>query len=133
MNFRESPSCSTKNFAKFCMKTKKAQIVAFIHVRLCMPKNDKHKRPTPQTGCCPWPYDQRPTKSRYDKLKHTAKRHTCVSVRLVLILLKFAHFTWRARAKTLLLFKNNIKKSEKNINVYKKKCFFEKIKKIAIL
>ena len=25
-----------------------------------LPQCDKHKRPTPQTGCCPWPYDQEP-------------------------------------------------------------------------
>ena len=49
-----------------------------------LPLSDKHKRPTPQKGCCPWPYDQRPTVKSVQQTEVRQKRHTCVSVRLVL-------------------------------------------------
>ncbi len=39
-----------------------------------MPMHDKRKRPTPQKGCCPWSIQPKPDlKSRYSKLKYTAK------------------------------------------------------------
>ena len=38
-------------------------------------------------------YNQSPAlKDWYSKLRYTAKRHTCVSVRLVLVQVKFADF-----------------------------------------
>ena len=49
-----------------------------------LPQTDKHKRPTPQKGCCPWPYDQRPTIKSVQQTEVRQNRHTCVSVRLVL-------------------------------------------------
>lgn len=43
--------------------------------------------------------------NRYDKLKHVAKRHACVSVRLVLLYVKFADFRARTRAKLYFALK----------------------------
>jgi len=43
------------------MDTKKgADRCVYLYGALDMPQCDKRKRPTPQTGCCPWSYDQRP-------------------------------------------------------------------------
>ena len=73
-----------------------------------MPVQDKHKRPTPQKGCC-----------LYSKLRHTAKQHACVSVRLVLLYEKFADFRVRTRAKLFFHSKNNIKSHPKSNNFQK--------------
>ena len=65
-----------------------------------MPITDKHKRPTPQTGCCPWPMRPKTDKKSVRQTEaYRKKRYTCVSVRLALGNLKFADFTLRTRAK----------------------------------
>ena len=58
-----------------------------------LPLTDKRKRPTPQKGCCFWPI--RPKSSLegwYSKPRYATKRHTCVSVRLVLSQWKLSRF-----------------------------------------
>ena len=72
-----------------------------------MPMNDKHKRPTPHKGCCPWPTRPKTSYNAGIANRATPKRYDCVSVRFVLVHSKFADFKVRTRAK-LSIFRNKI-------------------------
>ena len=58
--------------------------------------------------------------SRYSKPRYVERRHTCVSVRLVLAFGNCRYFALRTRAKTLLLLKNKIKKVKRSKSLQKR-------------
>ena len=53
-------SRSARIRAKFYGNKKRRKSLHLSKRGSAKPKNDKRKRPTPQTGCCPWSCDQRP-------------------------------------------------------------------------
>ena len=113
MEFRPN---STKNFANFCINTRKGvdRCVYHIEALQCL-RTINANDPRPKRAVAHGHTTKNRPRRRYSKLKYTAKRHTCVSVRLVLVLVKFADFNVRTRAKTLLRFKNNLYIQKKNI------------------
>ena len=97
MEFRPN---STKNFANFCINTRKGvdRCVYHIEALQCL-RTINANDPRPKRAVAHGHTTKNRPRRRYSKLKYTAKRHTCVSVRLVLVLVKFADFNVRTRAK----------------------------------
>lgn len=58
----ESAPAQQRTMPFFVRKQKRRRSLHLSMRGSRLPLNDKHKRPTPQTGCCLWSYNQRPTK-----------------------------------------------------------------------